>query len=56
MNEFLKSFIPSKNYIDIYNKNNIIKLGPDATYMFDTNHLTEFGANQVYEKILSKYL
>lgn len=53
MNAFLKSFIPKNKYIDIYNMKIISKNNKkdNMPYMFDTNHLTEFGADQYTEYI-----
>jgi hypothetical protein len=56
MNKMLKNIIPEDNYIDLYENKAIIKLDKTANipYMFDTNHLTHFGADQVLEIIKNK--
>ncbi len=52
LNQYFKSFIPKNNYIDIYNKT-IMKYDSltRTPYMFDDNHFTRFGADQVLEII-----
>ncbi len=50
LNIYFKSFIPKDIYIDVYNKI-VIKYDTKTKrpYMFDDNHLTRFGANQVID-------
>ena len=56
MNDLLKMIVPKNNYIDLYeNKiiNKVDKTG-EIPYMFDGNHYSEFGAQQVVKNILEK--
>ncbi|UIR55990.1 acyltransferase [Sphingobacterium sp. SRCM116780] len=59
MNKFLMSFIPSQKYINVYGLKTIIKndAKKHMPYMFDTNHVTEFGADQyiTYIKKLGRF-
>lgn len=56
MNKFLKSIIPKDKYIDIYDlkdidqNSDILKM----PYMFDKNHLTEFGADQYIQYLIKE--
>lgn len=56
MNIFLKSFIPDKNYVDIYNLPSIIKYDKKnyVPYMTDNNHLTKYGADQIIEYVINQ--
>lgn len=59
MNRFLMTFIPQKRYIDVYDLPGISKIDQqsDMPYMFDNNHLTEYGADQITEYLIhNKYL
>lgn len=53
-NKKLKSTIPVKNYIDIYNLETIQKTSKDQkeVYMFDGNHFSNFGASQYVDKLI----
>lgn len=54
INEMLKRLIPAGNYVDVFN-NPLITHYDDKKnlpYMFDDNHLTNYGAEQVYHKII----
>lgn len=54
LNNYFKTFIPSDVYIDIYNQTKIkYDSNNKIPYMFDDNHLTRFGADQIVE-ILKK--
>ena len=57
-NEILKSIIPARHYIDLYESKEINKIdGQGKTpYMFDGNHYSEYGARQVVENIIMKRL
>ncbi len=48
-NELLKSLIPQKRYIDIYLllRNSRTDAKNNMPYMFDANHFTEYGADQI---------
>lgn len=54
MNDFLKSFIPKENYIDIFNINNISKYDQKNSmpYISDKNHFTKYGADQIVDHLL----
>ncbi len=56
MNDFLKKIISRDNYIDIYNTPNVIHFNKDSKmpYMFDSNHFTSYGADQVIDNIVHK--
>ncbi|PNW26615.1 hypothetical protein BKP44_16205 [Formosa algae] len=49
MNNFLKSFIPNEKYIELFNMKEILKISEDKNtpYMFDDNHFTIFGTDQI---------
>lgn len=55
VNEYLKSFIPKDVYIDVYNKS-VIKYDDEikTPYMFDENHLTKFGADNLLEFVIKE--
>ena len=54
MNQMLKTIIPKAHYIDLYENKTIEKLDKSGTipYMFDGNHYSEFGTNQVVENLV----
>ncbi|MGZ9675088.1 SGNH hydrolase domain-containing protein [Flavobacterium sp. GNP001] len=54
LNNYLKSFKPKKNYIDIYNLKGIKKFDSKnkIPYMFDDSHLTKFGADQIVDYLI----
>lgn len=56
MNLFLKTFIPSENYIDIYNLKNINKYNKTNSmpYMVDNNHFTKYGTDQIIDYMIDK--
>lgn len=58
INEMLKEIIPKNNYIDLYEDKSISKVDPSGNvpYMFDSNHYSEFGANQAVKNRLEKRL
>ncbi|MET0945565.1 MAG: acyltransferase family protein [Flavobacterium sp.] len=53
LNTYFKSFIPKDVYVDIYNRN-VIKYDKKTKtpYMFDDNHLTRLGADQVVDYLI----
>ena len=56
LNSDLKKQIPSENYIDIF-LNNKIKHYDDINkvpYMFDDDHMTIYGADQIVDLLLKK--
>lgn len=57
LNNDLKRTIPSKNYFDIFLSNEIQHYDPKnkVPYMFDDDHMTLYGANQVVDLLLKKY-
>jgi hypothetical protein len=59
-NLFLKSFIPDEIYIDVYDISGINKFGKYnnqyVPYMYDNNHLTNFGAEQIIDYASKKGL
>ena len=56
VNFYLKSIIPKDIYIDIYNKTKIkYNTKTKSPYMFDDNHLTRFGADQVIDIFIKRY-
>lgn len=54
MNEMLKTIIPKDHYIDLYENKSVKKINQKGTvpYMFDSNHYSEFGAEQNVKKII----
>jgi peptidoglycan/LPS O-acetylase OafA/YrhL len=54
MNVFLKKLFNEDHYIDIYRTSEVIRYDSIRLkpYMFDTNHLTKFGADQIADKIV----
>lgn len=56
IHQYLKETIPSTNYVDLFMLNNIIRYDKDTNtpYMFDENHLTLSGADQVVSYLISK--
>ncbi|MDP9956826.1 peptidoglycan/LPS O-acetylase OafA/YrhL [Epilithonimonas hungarica] len=58
MNDLLKSIIPANHYLDLYENKAIYKLNQSGKipYMFDTNHYSKFGADQVFEKLIKPKL
>ena len=56
LNTYFKSFIPQDVYVDIYNKN-VIKYDKKTKtpYMFDDNHLSHCGADQVVDYLTKNY-
>lgn len=58
INDKLSSLIPAENYINIYNLSNINRLSNtgNETYMFDGNHLSNFGSNQYIQKIILPHI
>ncbi|SEW15512.1 acyltransferase family protein [Kaistella antarctica] len=54
MNIFLKKIVPAENYIDIYRSSNLIHFdqNKEMPYMFDSNHFSSYGADQVLDKIV----
>jgi len=58
INEMLKTIIPKNNYIDLYEDKSIRKVdhSGNVPYMFDSNHYSEFGANQAVKNRLEKRL
>lgn len=58
MNEYLRSFIPKKNFVDIYNLNQIDKFDDlkDMPYMMDDNHFTIYGSDQIVDILLENYI
>ncbi|RBN49496.1 acyltransferase family protein [Flavobacterium psychrolimnae] len=58
MNIFLKTIIPDKNYVDLYNLKGITKFDSNKNipYMFDDNHFTKYGTDQIVDYLLkNKY-
>lgn len=53
-NQKMKSIIPSQNFIDVYlnSKINHFDNKKQLPYMFDNNHLTTYGADQMVEKLI----
>ncbi|WP_129020285.1 acyltransferase family protein [Edaphocola flava] len=59
MNHFLMSFIPKERYINVYKLPGMRKIDQQSNmpYMFDNNHLTEYGADQLTAYLIrNKYL
>lgn len=56
MNEMLKNIVPKNNYIDLYENKSINKVDKtgEIPYMFDGNHYSKFGAQQVVKNIIEK--
>ncbi|UQB67451.1 acyltransferase family protein [Epilithonimonas zeae] len=54
INKKLKTIIPKENYVDIYNVPLIIKSNnsENQVYMFDSNHYSNYGAEQCVQKII----
>lgn len=57
INEYLKTFIPQKNFVDIQNLNDVNKFddNTDMPYMMDDNHFTIYGSDQIVDFLLEKY-
>lgn len=55
-NEKISSVVPASNYIDIYRTTQISQFDQinNIPYMFDTNHLTQYGADQIFKKLIIK--
>ena len=51
VNDYLKTHIPSKLYLDIYKLKNITLSNKISSYIYDTEHLSLFGTEQ-YRKVL----
>ena len=53
-NNYLKTFVPKSNYVEIYELKNINKFDSknSVPYMFDDNHLTKFGTDQVVDYLI----
>lgn len=55
LNTTLKKMIPQKNYVELYMLENIEHYNTEKNipYMFDQNHLTIYGANQVVDYLIT---
>lgn len=55
LNNTLKELIPKKNYVDLFLNNNFshYDVVSKTPYIFDRNHLTVFGADQVVEYLIT---
>lgn len=58
INEMLKTTIPEDHYIDLYENTSLKKTDKTGNipYMFDSNHFSKFGADQVVKNIIEKRL
>ncbi|SEG69484.1 acyltransferase family protein [Sphingobacterium lactis] len=56
LKELMKGAIPKDRYIDLYDLNGLKKLdqSTNTPYMFDSNHLTELGADQIIDLLKSR--
>lgn len=55
MNQFLKTIVPKDHYIEVFENSLINKLNAEEQipYMFDGNHYSQYGAEQVVRKLIS---
>lgn len=55
-NKEIANVIPARNYINIYKLSELNHFDSQRKipYMFDNNHLTKFGSDQLVEKLISK--
>lgn len=58
MSEKLKRIVPAERYVEIYQHDNIVKENSagDQVYMFDGNHYSSFGAEQVVNKLILPHI
>jgi peptidoglycan/LPS O-acetylase OafA/YrhL len=48
-NRFIKSLIPATIFVDVYEVKGLRKIDGYTPYLFDEDHLTEFGADQIID-------
>lgn len=56
INEMLKTIIPANHYLELYQYKHLNKVDKTGKipYMFDSNHYSEFGAEQVVKNLVEK--
>ncbi|MGO3184238.1 MAG: acyltransferase family protein [Aequorivita sp.] len=55
-NNEIGKIVPKRNYIDVYkfSELNYVDANSDIPYMFDTNHFTKYGTDQLVENLIGK--